>query len=122
MLHSMLDMNYLSDCFCVSKTFLKKSKFFLFFSLLQINIFLVFSDYFDVLHENNFKKIIIKIILIHFRVKNTLKNNHTPKQTLNIMINRELNRNCVKKINTEYTMVGSRSYMCKQKGKNLILT
>jgi hypothetical protein len=59
MLHSMLDMNYLSDCFCVSKTFLKKSKFFLFFSLLQINIFLVFSDYFDVLHENDFKKIII---------------------------------------------------------------
>jgi len=55
----MLDMNYLSDCFCVSKTFLKKSKFFLFFSLLQINIFLVFSDYFDVLHENDFKKIII---------------------------------------------------------------
>jgi hypothetical protein len=84
----------------------------------------VFSDYFDVLHENDFKKIIKKIILIYFRVKNILKNNHnhTPKQTLNIMINRELNRNYVKKINTEYTMVGSRSYMCKQKGKNLILT
>ena len=57
-------------------------------------------------------------------MKNTLKNNNNqiPKQTLNIMINRELNRNYVKKINTEYTMVGSRSYMCKQKGKNLILT
>jgi hypothetical protein len=83
----------------------------------------VFSDYFDVLHENDFKKKNNKkIILIHFRVKNTLKNNDTPKQTLNIMINRELNRNYVKKINTEYTMVGSRSYMCKQKGKNLILT
>jgi len=38
------------------------------------------------------------------------------------MINRELNRNSVKKINNEYTMVGSGSYMCKQKGKNLILT
>ena len=56
MLHSMLDMNYLSDCFCVSKTFLKKSKFFLFFSLLQINIFLVFSDYFDVRMKMILKK------------------------------------------------------------------
>jgi hypothetical protein len=35
-------------CFCVSKIFLKKIEIFLFF-LLQINIFLVFSDYFDVL-------------------------------------------------------------------------
>jgi len=61
---------------------------------------------------------------MYFRIKNTLKNNnnHTLKYTLNIMINRELNRNYVKKINTEYTMVGSGSYMCKQKGKNLILT
>jgi hypothetical protein len=48
---------------CVSKMFLKKIKFFYFF-LLQINIFLVFSNYFDML----ILKIIIfkKIILIHF--------------------------------------------------------
>jgi hypothetical protein len=36
-------------CFSVSKAFLKKIKFFIFFSLLQINIFLVFSDHFDML-------------------------------------------------------------------------
>jgi hypothetical protein len=34
-------------CFCVSKAFLKKIEFF--FSLLQINIFLVFLDHFDAL-------------------------------------------------------------------------
>jgi hypothetical protein len=36
-------------CFCVSKVLLKKFKIFLFFSLLQINIFLVLSNHFDVL-------------------------------------------------------------------------
>jgi hypothetical protein len=43
---------YVADkivCFCVSKTFLKKFKIFLFFSLLQINIFLIFLDYFNAL-------------------------------------------------------------------------
>jgi len=35
-------------CFCILKTLLKKIKFFIFF-LLQINIFLVFLDHFDVL-------------------------------------------------------------------------
>jgi hypothetical protein len=33
--------------FCVSKIFLKKIEIFLFFSLLNINIFLVFLDHFD---------------------------------------------------------------------------
>jgi len=36
-------------CFCVLKVLLKKYEFILFFSLLQINIFLVFSYYFNVL-------------------------------------------------------------------------
>jgi len=36
-------------CFYVLKTLLKKIKKILFFSLLQINIFLVFSDHFDAL-------------------------------------------------------------------------
>jgi hypothetical protein len=36
-------------CFCILKVFFKKIKFFLFFSLLQINIFLMFSNYFIVL-------------------------------------------------------------------------
>jgi hypothetical protein len=36
-------------CFCVSKAFLKKFEIFLFFSLLKINIFLMFLDYFDVI-------------------------------------------------------------------------
>jgi len=36
-------------CFCVLKIFLKKINFFYFFSLLQINIFLVFLDHFDAL-------------------------------------------------------------------------
>jgi uncharacterized RDD family membrane protein YckC len=35
-------------CFCILKMFLKKIEIFLFF-LLQINIFLIFSDHFDVL-------------------------------------------------------------------------
>jgi len=38
-----------SVCFCVSKAFLKKFENFLFFYLLQINMFLVFSNHFDVL-------------------------------------------------------------------------
>ena len=58
---------------------LKKIKKILLFYLFQINIFIVFFDYFDALMS----KIIFKknIILIHFRVKNTLKSNrnHTRK-------------------------------------------
>jgi hypothetical protein len=42
--------------FCVSKVFLKKFKKLLLFSLLQINIFLVFLDYFNTLMS----KIILK--------------------------------------------------------------
>jgi hypothetical protein len=42
--------------FCVSKVLLKKFKKLLLFSLLQINIFLVFLDYFDTLMS----KIILK--------------------------------------------------------------
>jgi hypothetical protein len=38
-----------SFCFCVLEMFLKRIKFFLIFSLFQINIFLVFLNYFDVL-------------------------------------------------------------------------
>jgi hypothetical protein len=38
-----------SVCFCVLKMFLKKFKIFLFLSLFQINIFLVFLDHFDAL-------------------------------------------------------------------------
>ena len=40
---------YSPICFYISKAFLKKFEIFLFFSLLQINIFLVFSNHFDVL-------------------------------------------------------------------------
>jgi len=36
-------------CFCVSKKFIKKFKKKLFFILLQINIFLMFLDFFDTL-------------------------------------------------------------------------
>jgi len=60
---------------------LKKFKFFLFFSLLQINVFGV-SDHFDALIlKIIFKKIKKNIILMHFQVKNTLKSNdnHTYK-------------------------------------------
>jgi hypothetical protein len=39
-------VNVIPICFCVLKVFLKKFKFFLFFTLLQINIYL---DYFDAL-------------------------------------------------------------------------
>jgi hypothetical protein len=42
-------MNLDPVCFCVSKALLKKFENFLFFSLLQINIFLVFLDHFDTL-------------------------------------------------------------------------
>jgi hypothetical protein len=41
--------NHIRVYFCISKIFLKKLKFILFFSLLQINIFLMFSDNFDTL-------------------------------------------------------------------------
>jgi len=43
-------------CFCVSKALLKKYKIFLFFYLLQINIFLVFSNHFDELMSKIFFK------------------------------------------------------------------
>jgi len=43
-------------CFYILKVFLKKIEFYLFLSLLQINIFLIFSDHFDVL----ISKIILK--------------------------------------------------------------
>jgi hypothetical protein len=45
------ESNYtrITVCFCVLKLFLKKFKFFLFFSLLQINMFLIFLDHFDAL-------------------------------------------------------------------------
>jgi hypothetical protein len=36
-------------CFCILKALLKKMIIYLFFSLLQINPFLVFLDHFDVL-------------------------------------------------------------------------
>ena len=49
-------------CFCVSRAFLKKFKFILFFSLLQINIFLVFLDHSDVL----ISKIILKNKKIYY--------------------------------------------------------
>jgi len=52
---------------------LKKFKFFLFFSLLQIDIFFVFSDNFDALILKIFFKKIKKNILMHFQVKSTLK-------------------------------------------------
>jgi len=73
--------------FAFQKRFWKNLNLFYFF-LLQINIFLVFSDYFDLL----MLKIIFKnkknIILIYFWVKNTLKNNHnyTFKYTLNATV------------------------------------
>jgi hypothetical protein len=35
--------------FCVSKALLKKFKIFLFFYVLQINIFLIFLNYFNIL-------------------------------------------------------------------------
>jgi len=61
--------------------FLKNLNFILFF-LLQINIFFIFSDYFDVLISKIiFFKIKKNIVLIHFQVKITLKSNrnHTSK-------------------------------------------
>jgi hypothetical protein len=69
--------------FCILKVFLKKIKFFLFFSFLQINIFFfIFSDNFDMLISKIiFKKYKKNIILKYFQVNNTLKDNrkHTPK-------------------------------------------
>jgi uncharacterized membrane protein YczE len=67
---------------------LKKNKIkYYFFSLLQINIFLVFLDHFDVLMSKYFffKK---NIILIHLRVKSTLKSNrnYTPKHALLLIL------------------------------------
>jgi hypothetical protein len=47
-------------CFCVWKAFLKKN--YLFYSSLQINFFLIFSDYFDVLMSR----------IIFLKIKNIL--------------------------------------------------
>jgi len=61
-------------CFCVSKVFFKKIIFFI-FSLLQINIFLVFSTYFNVL----ISKMIFKNKKYYFNAfpsEKHLKNNH----------------------------------------------
>jgi len=68
-------------CFCVSKAFFKKIIFFIFFLYFKL-IFFVFSDHLDVLMSKMiFLKIKKYIILMHFRVKNTLKSNqnHIPK-------------------------------------------
>jgi hypothetical protein len=65
----------------------KKIILFLFF-LLQLNIFLMFSDHFEVLMS----KIIFKnkkiLFYICFGMKNTLKNNryHTPKHTTSMLV------------------------------------
>jgi len=60
--------------FLCFKSVFKKNNFFI-FSLLQINIFL-FSDHFDALILKLIFKKLKKIILMHFQIKNTLKNNH----------------------------------------------
>jgi hypothetical protein len=58
--------------------FKKKLNFLYFFLCFKLNFILVFSDHFDVMISK-----IIFFILIHFWVKNILKNNHnhTPKHT-----------------------------------------
>jgi len=67
-------------CLYVLKTFLKKINFYFIFFIL--NLFLVFSDHFDML----ILKIIflnkINIIFIHLQIKNTLKNNRCYKISL----------------------------------------
>jgi hypothetical protein len=55
-LYSMMYLTLGHVYFCVLKVFLKNFNFILFFSLLQINIFLVFSDHFNDLMS----KIILK--------------------------------------------------------------
>jgi hypothetical protein len=68
-----------SICFCVSKVLKRfwKKNIFLFFCFKLI--FLMFLDYFDVLTSKIiFKKYIKNIILIHFRVKSTLKTQPQP--------------------------------------------
>jgi hypothetical protein len=66
-------------CFYILKAFLKKFVIFFYFFLCFKLSFLIFLDYSDALMSNIFflKK---NIILIHFRVKNTLKSNrnYTP--------------------------------------------
>jgi hypothetical protein len=65
-------------CFCILKVFLKIFKFYFILSLLQINIFLMFSDHFNALISKIiFKKLkYIYYFDILFLMKNTLKKNH----------------------------------------------
>jgi hypothetical protein len=62
-------------CFCVLKVFLKKFKFF--FSLLQINIFLVFSYHFNDLMSKIIFFLKKKTLFYIFLNKNNFKNKQT---------------------------------------------
>ena len=62
-------------CFCILKVLLKKFKFLFMFFYFKL-IFLVFLDHFDTLMSKIISKKYKKFILIHFQIKNTLKNNH----------------------------------------------
>jgi hypothetical protein len=53
--------------FYVSKALLKKIKNFLFSSLLQINIFLVFLDYFDAMISKIIYFCVLKVLLKKFK-------------------------------------------------------
>ena len=77
-------------CFYVLKVFLKKFKYFYFSLYFKLIFFLVFSDHFDVLMS----KVIVflkNIILMSFRIKNTLKSNCNNTLTSFFFITNNLN-------------------------------
>ena len=63
----------MSCCFLYLKSILKKINFFIF--LFEINNYFIFLDYSNVLISKIIFKIKTIIILIHFQVKKTFKNN-----------------------------------------------
>ena len=83
---------------------MKKFKKNLFFILLQINNFLMFSDHFDMLMFKIIFKKIKKIILICFEMKNTLKGKKFPSMNIFLPNHPSIHVTITKKYNEKFSI------------------